>query len=89
MREELTSIKVAERICHRLNLPTAEHAEGLEPLVLDVITGVRDDAIAAARTASIEIAEDEAGRCRNVGATAAEQIALNIAARIRRRHVEA
>jgi hypothetical protein len=44
-------------------------------------------AIAAAKAVCLEIAEDEAERCRGVGATAAQQTALTIAARIRKRHV--
>jgi hypothetical protein len=42
----------------------------------------------AAKAVCLEIAEDEAERCRGVGATTAQQTALTIAARIRKRHVE-
>ena len=52
------------------------------------LTATRDQAIAATKTVCLEIAEDEAERCRSVGATAAQQTALTIAARIRKRHVE-
>jgi len=45
-------------------------------------------AVAATKAVCLEIAEDEAERCRSVGATAAQQTALTIAARIRKRHVE-
>ena len=47
----------------------------------------RSSAISAARTVCLEVAEDEAERCRGVGATASQQTALTIAARIRKRHV--
>jgi hypothetical protein len=49
---------------------------------------MRDRAIGAAKAVCLEIAEDEAERCRNVGATTAQQTALIIAARVRKRHVE-
>ena len=48
----------------------------------------RDRAIGAAKAVCLEAAEDEAERCRGVGAITAQQTALTIAARIRKRHVE-
>jgi hypothetical protein len=47
----------------------------------------RSVAITATKAVCLEITEDEAERCRSVGATAAQQTALTIAARIRKRHV--
>jgi hypothetical protein len=47
----------------------------------------RSVAITATKAVCLEIAEDEAERCRSVGATAAQQTALTIAARVRKRHV--
>jgi hypothetical protein len=44
--------------------------------------------IGAAKAVCLEMAEDEAERSRSVGATAAQQTAFTIAARIRKRHVE-
>jgi len=84
----VTPERLAERICRRLGLPTAGNAEMLSELLREALVEVRDAAITAARTACLEIAEEEAERCRSVGATAAQQTALMIAARIRRKHVE-
>jgi len=47
----------------------------------------KDTVVAAIKTVCLEIAEDQAERCRRVGAEVAQQTALTIAARIRRRHV--
>ena len=56
---------------------------------LTIIPPYDDDRIIAGQgTCGLEIAEDEAERCRSVGATVAQQTALNIAGRIRKRHVE-
>lgn len=44
--------------------------------------------IGAAKAVCLEMAEDEAERSRSVGATAAQQTAFIIAARIRKWHVE-
>jgi hypothetical protein len=79
---------LATRICHALNLPAKEHAESLDVILRPALRDVRQAVLLATKTACLEIAEDEAERCRGVGATAAQQTALNIAARIRKRHVE-
>ena len=88
MRETVTPERLAERICRRLGLPTAGNAETLSELLREALTQVRDATIMATKAVCLEVAEDEAERCRSVGASAAQQTALNIAARIRRRHVE-
>jgi hypothetical protein len=79
---------LAARICHALDLPAKEHAERLDLILRPAMGDVRKAAVLATRTRCLEIAEDEAERCRGVGATAAQQTALNIAARIRNSHVE-
>ena len=88
MPRMITPDTLAAQICHELNLPAKEHAEGLDVILRKALTDLCQAAVLAAKTACLEIAEDEAERCRGVGATAAQQIALNIAARIRKRHVE-
>jgi hypothetical protein len=84
----ITPDTLAARICQALNLPTKEHAESLDVILRPALTDARQAAELATRTACLEIAEDEAERCRSVGATTAQQTALTIAARIRQRHVE-
>jgi hypothetical protein len=87
---------LSERARHRAldiandadNLPAEEHAENLDVILRPALTDARQAAVLAAKNACLEIAEDEAERCRGVGATTAQQTALNIAARIRKRHVE-
>lgn len=79
---------LAERICQALNLSAKEHAEDLDVILRPFLADVCQAAELATRTACLAIAEDEAERCRSVGATTAQQTALNIAARIRKRHVE-
>jgi hypothetical protein len=88
MRKSITPDRLAERICQRLNLKAADNAESLTELLREALLDVRGAAIASTRTMCLEVAEDEAERCRRVGASAAQQTALTIAARIRRRHVE-
>lgn len=85
MRETVTPTRLAERICRHLNLPFAEHGEHIEVLMRQIAGGIRDNAVSATRATCLEIAEDEAERCRAAGAAAAQQTALDIAARIRRR----
>jgi hypothetical protein len=87
MPSVITPERLAERVCRTLDLPAKDNAESLAEILRSVLTETRDRAIGAAKTACLEIAEDEAERCRGVGASAAEQTALTIAARIRRRHV--
>ena len=80
--------QLAERVCRTLNVPAKDNAESLTEILRTAISETRDRAIGAAKAVCLEIAEDEAERCRNVGATVAQQTALTIAARIRKRHVE-
>jgi len=87
MPKTVTPERLAERICRRLGLPTAGNAEMLSELLREALTEMREAAITAAKMSCLEIAEEEAERCRSVGASAAQQTALMIAARIRRKHV--
>ena len=80
--------QLAERVCRTLNVPAKDNAESLTEILRTTISETRDRAIGAAKAVCLEIAEDEAERCRSVGATVAQQTALTIAARIRKRHVE-
>lgn len=87
MPSVITPEVLAERVCRTLDLPAKDHAENLTEILRAALTEARDQAIGAAKAVSLEIAEDEAERCRSVGATVAQQTALTIAARIRKRHV--
>jgi len=89
MPKTVTAERLAERICRRLGLCAADHAETLSELLREALTEVREATITATRAVCLEVAEDEAERCRSAGASAAQQTALNIAARIRRRHINA
>ena len=89
MRKPLTPAKLAERICRRLELPADRYREGLETLLREAYVEAREASVSATKAACLEVAEEEAERCRAGGATAAQQTALTIAARIRRRHVDA
>jgi hypothetical protein len=80
--------RLAERICRCLDLKAADNAEGLTELLREALLDVREAAIASGKAMCLEIAEDEAERSRRVGATTAQQTAMTIAARIRKRHVE-
>jgi len=88
MPNVITPEILAERVCRTLNVPAKNNAESLTEMLRTALSETRDGAIRAAKAVCIEIAEDEAERCRRVGASAAQQTALTIAARIRRRHVE-
>ena len=88
MPENLTPERLAERICHRLNLATADNAEVLSGLLREALVGRFDTAVAATKAACLSIAEEEAERCRRHGAYPAEQIAMTIASRIRLRHID-
>lgn len=88
MPSVITPEKLAERVCRALNIAAKGNTESVTEILRAALTDAREQAIAATRTACLEIAEDEAERCRSVGATAAQHTALTIAARIRRRHVE-
>ena len=88
MPSVITPENLAERVCRTLDLPARDHAENLTEILRVALTEARDQAIRAAKAVCLEIAEDEAERCRRVGATVAQQTALTIAARVRKRHVE-
>ena len=88
MPDIITPEQLAERLCRTLNIPPKDHAESLTEILRVALTEMRDQAIGAAKAVCLEIAEDEAERCRSVGATVAQQTALTIAARIHKRHVE-
>lgn len=88
MRGMITSERLAEQVCRTLDISAKDNAESLTQVLRIALNDKRDQAIGAAKTVCLEIAEDEAERCRAAGATAAQQTALTIAARIRRRHVE-
>ena len=87
MPSMITPETLAERVCRTLDLPAKDHAESLTAILRVALNEARDQAIGAAKAVCLEIAEDEAERCRGVGATVAQQTALTIAARIRKRHV--
>ena len=88
MPSMITPERLAERVCRTLNVPAKDNAENLAEMLRTALSENRDRAIGAAKAVCLEIAEDEAERCRGVGATVAQQTALTIAARIRKRHVE-
>ena len=88
MQGVITPEKLTARLCHALGLPPRNDNESLTELLRTALVETRSAAIAATKTVCLEIAEDEAERCRSVGATAAQQTALIIAGRIRKRHVE-
>jgi hypothetical protein len=84
----ITPERLAERVCRALDVPAKDNAERITEMLRTALTESRECSIAAAKTVYLEVAEDEAERCRGVGATSAQQTALTIAARIRKRHVE-
>ena len=88
MRGMITPERLAERVCRTLNVLAKDNAENLAEMLRTALSETRDRAIGAAKAVCLEIAEDEAERCRGVGATVAQQTALTVAARIRKRHVE-
>jgi hypothetical protein len=88
MPSMITPERLAERVCRTLNVPSKNNAESLTEILRTALADTRDRAIGAAKAVCLEIAEDEAERSRSVGAAAAQQTALTIAARIRKRHVE-
>ena len=87
MPSVITAESLATQVCHSLGLAPRDHAENLAELLRPALSETHTAAIAATKTVCIEVAEDEAERCRAVGATSAQQTALTIAARIRKRHV--
>ena len=88
LKKLITPERLAERICRRLELPKSGDCEMLTELLREALTEVRQAAVAATKAVCLEIAEEEAENCRRVGAVPAGQVAMTIAARIRRRHVE-
>lgn len=87
MANVITPEKLAGRITRTLGVVPCNDVESLTEMLRTALVETRSAAIAAAKTVCLEIAEDEAEQCRSVGATTAQQTALNIAARIRKRHV--
>ena len=88
MPSVITVQQLAEMVCRALDIPAKDNGENLTGILRTALTETGDRAIGAAKAVCLEIAEDEAERCRGVGATTAQQTALTIAARIRTRHVE-
>ena len=88
MRSMITPELLAERVLRTLNLSAKDKAESIIEILQTALNDSRDAAIAATKAAGIEIAEEEAEQSRSVGASAAQQTALNIATRIRKRSVE-
>lgn len=88
MPSVITVEQLAEMVCRALDIPVKDNAENLTGILRTALTETGDQAILAAKAVCLEVAEDEAERCRGVGATTAQQTALTIAARIRKRHVE-
>ena len=88
MRGMITPELLAERVLRTLNLSTKDKTESIIEILRTALNDSRDSAITATKAGGVEIAEDEAERSRSVGARAAQQTALNIATRIRKRHVE-
>jgi Tfp pilus assembly protein FimT len=88
MPSVITPEKLAARVAHVLGVVPRNDVESLTEMLRTALDEARSAAIAAAKAVCLEIAEDEAEHCRSVGATAAQQTAFTIAARIRKRHVE-
>jgi hypothetical protein len=84
--QSITPDQLAERICRRLNLSPRDNAEAISLTLRDALVGRFETAVATTKAACLTIAEEEAERCRRVGASTAEVVALNIASRIRNRH---
>lgn len=88
MPSVITPEKLAERVCRALNIVANGNTESVTEVLRPALTETRERAISATKTICLEIAEDEAERCRSVGASVAQQTAFTIAARIRKRYVE-
>ena len=84
----ITAEKLATRVAHALGVVPRNDVESLVEMLRTALVETRSAAITATKAVCLEIAEDEAERCRAVGATGAQQTAFTIAARIRKRHVE-
>jgi hypothetical protein len=85
----ITPENLTARICHALGVPPRNDDGSVVEMLREALVETRSAMIAATKAVCLEIAEGEAERCRNVGATTAQQTALIIAARVRKRHVEA
>ena len=83
-----TPEQLAVSVCHVLGVAPRNEVESLIEVLRAALVETRSTAVAATKAACLEIAEEEAERNRSVGATGAQQTALTIAARIRKRHVE-
>ena len=88
MPSAITAENLATRIAHALGIVPRNEIESLTEMLRMALVETRSAAIAATKTVCLEIAEDEAEKCRSVGASMAQQTSLTIAARIRKRHVE-
>jgi hypothetical protein len=88
MPSVITPARLAERVCRTLDISVKDNAESVTEILRTALTETRDRAIGAAKAVCLEVAEDEAERCRAVGATVAQQTAFTIAARVRKRHVD-
>lgn len=64
MRDVITPERLAERVCRTLNVPAKDNAESLGEMLRAALSETRDRAIAAAKAVCLDIAEDEAERCR-------------------------
>ena len=83
----ITPEKLTARVCHALGVAARSDGGTVVEMLRTALAETRASAIAATKAVCLEIAEEEAEQCRGVGATTAQQTALTIAARIRRRHV--
>ena len=88
MPSVITVEQLAEMVCRALDIPARDNAENLTAILRTALTETGDHAVGSTKAVCLEVAEDEAERCRGVGATVAQQTALTIAARIRKRHVQ-
>ncbi len=67
--------KLTPRICRRLNLCSPDNAEAITATLREALIGRSETAVAATKAACLTIAEEEAERCRRVGASTAEVVA--------------
>ena len=84
----ITAENLAARVAHALGIVRRSNVENLTEILRAALVESQSAAIAATKAVCLEVAEEEAEQCRAVGASSAQQTALTIAARIRRRHVE-
>jgi hypothetical protein len=80
----ITPEKLTARVCHLLGAVPRGDVESLTEMLRTSLVETRSAVIAATKAVCLVIAEDEAEKCRRVGATTAQQTALSIAARIRK-----